>query len=306
MVTAMTPISVDGLRDEEFGAAGLLVDRSMRAGGGLSMAEDFPLLVGAGARSTRLVVRDGRRLIAHGAYLVREIVDGSGRTLLRLANIGAVCVAPEARGRGLGRRIIEALLEHGAGAGLDGAILWTDKPDFYARFGFAPAARERCFQLTRGAFRGSQPSSVRGAAPEDVFRLLELRHRDPLWVRRSFEEARALFRLPGSVALVTPAEGTPEAYVVIGKGLDFTDTVAEWGGDVNGVRSLLARVFQQDMADRLDVLGPAWDDRYRLAFASLGCPEVCRPLALARPLRRPDLVRWMDQAPFYVWGLDSN
>ncbi len=305
-MTAALSLTVDALREEEYGAAGLLIDRAMRPGGGMSMAEDFPLLVGPCSRSTRLVVRDGRRLVAHGAYLVHEIVDAAGTNRLRLGNVGAVCVAPEERGRGLGRRIVEALLEHADEEGLDGVILWTDKPEFYARFGFTPAGEERCFRVSRDVLEGVGATAAREVRPEDVLRLLEIRRKDPLWVRRSFGEARMLFSLPGSVGLVAPVEGLPEAYLVVGKGLDFPGTIAEWGGPAETVRAMLAWVFREGMAERLDILGPAWDLAYRRAFAEVRAPEVRRPLALVRPCGPSDLTRWLAEAPFYIWGLDSN
>ena len=108
------------------------------------------------------------------------------------------------------------------------------------------------------------------------------------------------------MALVTPVEGPPEAYVVVGKGLDFAGTVAEWGGPAETVRALLAWIFRENLAERLDILGPAWDQAYRRAFTAVGAPEARRPLALVRSCGDSGLAQWMAEAPFYIWGLDSN
>ena len=59
-----------------------------------------------------------------------------------LAEVRSIAVAPEAKGNGAGRRLIEALLEQASRQEVTCVCLFTRIPDFFARLGFSVAARE--------------------------------------------------------------------------------------------------------------------------------------------------------------------
>lgn len=52
--------------------------------------------------------------------------------------LAAVVIVEAARGQGLGRALVEAILDDALKLGIPTVHLGTDKPDFYARFGAAP------------------------------------------------------------------------------------------------------------------------------------------------------------------------
>lgn len=64
----------------------------------------------------------------------RAISDG-----VSLAYLGDVFVLPQHRGRGLGRRLVAAMIDEGPGAQLRWLLHTRDAHGLYARFGFAPA-----------------------------------------------------------------------------------------------------------------------------------------------------------------------
>lgn len=55
---------------------------------------------------------------------------------LRCAMVGYVCVAPEQRGRGIGRLMLDRAVRHAGEAGYDALLLWTGVPEVYRRHGF--------------------------------------------------------------------------------------------------------------------------------------------------------------------------
>ncbi len=102
--------------------------------------------------STPSFVCEGERMIAHAGQVWCDlIVDGEPT---RVAALHGILVDPEYRGRGHARAVIDAALRRLDDAGVDRVILWSEKIDFYARFGFRPTPES--------AFRCGAP------APADV------------------------------------------------------------------------------------------------------------------------------------------
>src|SRR5437588_7196703 len=93
------------------------------------------------------LVDAGRVLVSAKVYRLDATLDGAD---VRIAGIGAVFTAPEARGRGCARELIERVLDQEAGDGTHGgnggsaadggaamALLFSEiGPDYYARLGF--------------------------------------------------------------------------------------------------------------------------------------------------------------------------
>ncbi|WP_233491116.1 GNAT family N-acetyltransferase [Blastococcus sp. TBT05-19] len=65
----------------------------------------------------------------------RAVSDGVG-----FAYLGDVFVLPAHRGRGLGVRLVEEMVERGPGAGFRWLLHTDDAGGLYERFGFAPAS----------------------------------------------------------------------------------------------------------------------------------------------------------------------
>ena len=55
-----------------------------------------------------------------------------------LAEVRTVCVADEMRGRGIGEKLVRALIEEAAGLGIEKVFCLTDQPGWFARLGFGP------------------------------------------------------------------------------------------------------------------------------------------------------------------------
>jgi len=72
-------------------------------------------------------------LLAHAEVFTRELVcDGD---TLRVGCLAGVCVLPERRGEGLGRRVVEAALAASHGDGLPVVLFQTGVPEFYRKLG---------------------------------------------------------------------------------------------------------------------------------------------------------------------------
>jgi GNAT superfamily N-acetyltransferase len=84
--------------------------------------------------STPFVARDADVVVAHvGVVTVDLWIE---RRRQRPAAVHAVCVHPDHRGRGLGRETMQRALDWVDAQGFESCILWSEKTDFYRRFGF--------------------------------------------------------------------------------------------------------------------------------------------------------------------------
>ena len=325
--------TIEELQPADFEEARALVDRCMRPGEGLSMASDFPLLVGPDAPSRRLVARVDGRLAAHVAARRLRVGTPAGRSF-DLLDIGAVSTDPDFRGRGLARRLLEVVLEEATLAGIEAAVLWSEVDGFYEKLGFVEAGLETRFTVERPCLPRTASFETRSLGLGDLPALTAMRNREAFPLRRNLDEMHALFRIPRCRARVALEGGRPVAYAVLGKGLDFQATISEWGGIAELVPTLMGELMDEEGLQVGMILGPAWDRRYRRAFESCGCvAETCdmamfrllNPLRLRAvlephferplPIREDELIRVVfgragetspdEILPFYIWGLDS-
>lgn len=117
-----------------------------------------------------LLERDGEVLAHVGIAELDWCLAGAP---LRAAALHAVCVREDRRGQGLGRQAIELALAEIERRGIGTTVLWSEKTDFYGRFGFAPR-REARFEL---AVPGAVPTRSRPLdpdQPQDLRLLLDL------------------------------------------------------------------------------------------------------------------------------------
>lgn len=109
-----------------------------------------------------------RRMLAASDAVAAVVERGTGRLVgfaralsdgLFRAHVYDVAVAAGHRGRGLGRRVMEAILAHPAVAGAEVVHLdcVADVAPFYARLGFASSPRSRGMERARPGFTIPRP-----------------------------------------------------------------------------------------------------------------------------------------------------
>jgi GNAT superfamily N-acetyltransferase len=140
------------------------------------------------ACTTPFVWVEGGRPLAHVGVLAHPLrLHGEDRIV---AGLHAVVTHPQARGRGLARRLLEAALAH-VDQHYDAAKLHTGIPELYARFGFVEVPTHRFVSARRGG--GGPGRRLDPADPSDAVRLREtfaarapasdrLATRDPGWL----------------------------------------------------------------------------------------------------------------------------
>jgi predicted acetyltransferase len=145
--------------------------------------------------------------LAHGFLFPLEAWFGGAR--VRVGGIATLGVAPEARGRGLGSRLIAHLHEMSAGRRDVVTVLYPFRQGFYARLGYAPASAYRRMRFHPAAipWRCELPARVAVQPDREALRACweahaargtgSLARTQALWDRRLAEERRTWLVVEG-------------------------------------------------------------------------------------------------------------
>ena len=82
-----------------------------------------------------IVAEDAGRIVGCGALHLYG---------MHLAEIRSIAVSPQMQGRGVGRVVVNALLEEARRHSVTCVCLFTRQPEFFGRLGFEVARRETC------------------------------------------------------------------------------------------------------------------------------------------------------------------
>jgi predicted N-acetyltransferase YhbS len=219
-----------------------LIDTELRPPGATTSAlDDFPIALGLGNRSGQYVAVDDGEVVGCLACLIRPFVTSAG--VIDVAGIGSVVTAKHRRGEGLSARLQTHAMRRIRAAGVPLVVLWSERPELYARRGFRAAGVEYHVDLERcelGEFAANE-GPIRPFETGDIPTIATLYQQHALRTERALAETASLYRMPGTQGLVYAPEPDVRAYIFCGKGADFPGYVCEFGGDPGAVAALLAR-----------------------------------------------------------------
>ena len=213
-IRSLAPDDIDAAHDLQVRAFGPASRENMRARTLRTVEE-----------GRMLGVYDGTRLIASAYYHAME-QWWHGRAV-PMGGVGAVCVAPEDRGRGVGRRLAAALLDLMDGHPL--STLFPATAPVYRAAGYEHAGSQHLITLRSGPLRtlASGPVKVRRAGPDDAAEVTtlmrrlhaEARHDGPIdrgedFIRGILADERVFAYLADDGFLAYGWDGGPESLVV--------------------------------------------------------------------------------------------
>lgn len=276
------------------GAARELMERVQRDGG--SLAQEYPLVFDERFDGAHVAIGGEGAVESACTILARTFHVGDHQ--VRGGMIGSVSTDPDARGKGLGTRLV---VEAEAALQVDGCafvLLWGEDPGFYLKRGFCPAGVEYDFVIAVDEVdRLPEVEGVRELGPADLEAVHALYCSHPSHVERTVEELRAMLECPGMTSLVLERDGQVVAYALRGRGLDLAEAVHEWGGapeDVLGlVRAHVQRASDSDLRG-LVLMVPGDATAMRVALGERGVPEHAGILGLGKILHRPTAAALID------------
>ncbi|MBL8739237.1 MAG: GNAT family N-acetyltransferase [Planctomycetes bacterium] len=259
-----------------------------------SVQHTWPQLYRSDGGGRFFVATDGERLLSHCAFRTVELHGAHGRTPIHL--LGSVATDPDLRGQGLASAVLDSALA-AADASARHTLLWAERPELYARAGFAPGRPERCLTLLR---RPRRPIAghVRPATIADHATLHALHEANPLRVERSPAAMSGLLTTPGLSTLVLERDGAVVAYACTGKGADLHGFWHELGGSDEDLAELLPAALHALGEIEMQLLLPPYRHELPTLLGAMVAHEVQVPGPMVRSLGEPLPDCWID-------GLDS-
>jgi GNAT superfamily N-acetyltransferase len=203
-----------------------------------SLDQEYPTAFNSGNLQNIRIIADKDRILSHAVW--RPLLVKSHIGLFKVAMIGSVVTETEHREKGLSSKILEDCLAQAKDNGCEFAILWTDKYDFYKKFGFTLAGTEITALIDKKL--KVEPSTLKiiegnKVAPEAILKLYQ---QHTVHSVRGVEEIRALLQIPNSrVYTAWDSNQQLVAYAIEGKGADFDSYIHEWGGNLQPLFQLL-------------------------------------------------------------------
>ena len=210
--------------------------------------------------------------------------------------LGSVVTDPSLRGQGLASAVLAAALQATAAAAPN-TLLWAERPELYARAGFAAGRDERVLVLVRRPRRPTN-GTVRELLFADHEALHRLHAQKPVHVERSPQAMSGLLTTPGLRTLVLERDGEIVAYACTGKGADLHGHWHELGGSDEDVAELLPAAMHTIEAIEAAVLVPPYRPRLHELLGRGVTGEATIPGPMVRSLGAPLADAWID-------GLDS-
>ena len=203
---------------------------------------------------------------------------------IRIGMIGAVATKSEFQKQGMARRLVEKLLQIAKVSEVTFVMVWGSEHSFYEKLGFGLAGEQwliRVSDVKKGVF--VKDSRIEIGWNAEIFELrrkclfgLDLQDRDREWFKAHLNvKWYSLVR-----------EEKRVAYLGLGRGIDLTQIVHEWGGPMSDLIHLMNRVAHDHPGATLigppetlrECMGPAAEfNREFLGLAKILNPEDLFP-----------------------------
>jgi GNAT superfamily N-acetyltransferase len=237
----------------------------------------------------------GERLVSHCAYRLVALRTAAG--VRRIALLGSVATDPLERGRGHASRLLRCALADCRDGGASAALLWAERPELYARQGFAAGGDEDCLLLQLPP--EPDVDGARPAAIADHEAMWALHRQKPLGVERDRKTMSGLLTTPGMSTFVRERGGRIVAYACCGKGADLQNWWHEVGGSDADVAALLPAAMARLGQAAAFALVPPYRTRLADALGAL-CTDRAR---VAGPMQAT--LDALPPTPVWIDGLDS-
>ena len=270
------------------------LDEWLLPGAFYGVQHTWPQLYRSDGGGRFFVVTDGDRLLSHCA--VRTVTLRTPHGVRAINLLGSVATDPSLRGQGLASAVLAAALQATASAAPH-TLLWAERPELYARAGFAAGRDERVLVLVRRPRRPTN-GTVRELLFADRDALHRLHTQKPVHVERSPQAMSGLLTTPGLRTLVLERDGAIVAYACTGKGADLHGHWHELGGSDDDVAELLPAAMHAIEAIEAAVLVPPYRRHLGTLLGRAVTGEATIPGPMVRSLGAPLTQLWID-------GLDS-
>ncbi|HTL12614.1 MAG TPA: GNAT family N-acetyltransferase, partial [Bdellovibrionota bacterium] len=224
-------------------AAGPLLDRCFPVRPGFHFFDDFPVWGPLGPKGAKKLFgwspSPGAAPAACAGARIAELRLAAGQKTLRTGIVGAVATDPQYRGRGLASAAVESALRWLDAEGCALTLLWGSEHDLYRRFGF-----ELCGEQGRTLLAALKTKEEPGWKIAEGWQptIWNLSTRRSLGLALRPEDEGWYSGHRGTRWFVATGPRGAHSFAALGRGMDLSGYVHEWGGADAGVRAIFAEI----------------------------------------------------------------
>jgi hypothetical protein len=186
------------------------------------------------------------KIISHA--LIKPIITKTPHAIYKIGAIGSVVTDPSFRQQGLSTLNMQNCLAKATEQECDLVILWSDKKEFYEKFGFELAGHENTyvFDTPQPTQRNENVRFLKGTQI-DPQAILKLYAQHSVGSVRSLDDLQQFLKIPNSnVYTAWSSSNQLLAYAVDGKGADLQTFIHEWGGHVDALIDLVSHMVKTE------------------------------------------------------------
>lgn len=260
-----------------------------------TLSQEYPLAFAEKNRSNIRIISEGNEIISHA--VVHPSLIRTNYHLFKVGLIGSVVTKPEQQGKGHSRKILESCIEACQQQDCDFSMLWTDKFNFYSKFGYEMAGSEVALQFDQNFKPASQNQiKILNSNKVSAQAILRLYNQHSLRTLRQVPDIEKFLKIPDSKVYTAwnNTTNTLEAYAIMGKGADFTNYIHEWGGKVSTLNHLLKHIQEETQSTITLICPPQCSNLIRQAEAAgarkflgiLGMIKITNPVQFCQKIIR--------------------
>jgi len=264
------------------------LNTGLREGRPGRLASEYPLLFERNASAVHFTLWERDAPAAFCTLWAVTFRVGVHR--LRTGMISLVYTDPDARGRGLARRVVQAAIDHATGLELGLILLWSELDRLYRPLGFDRAGRESLLVLdpaiVEQATSSERPApslAVEVATPSDWPEIERMRGYRTCQLELDAGELGLARAIPDLEVRVARDAFGVQGFAMRGRGDDLAEVVHEWGGDPGAALLCCEALLSScEPWNELFLMTPPSQDALSWALRQAGAHRVHQPLAWMR------------------------
>jgi N-acetylglutamate synthase-like GNAT family acetyltransferase len=240
-VLARTPQSI------EFSNIITFLNQNLRPNTDWSIQQEYPSALVESNLHNMSVISDPTTAEVLSFAMLKPFICKTSCAIFKIGAIGSVVTKDTHQGQGLSKKNILNCMEKAEKQECDFIILWSDKYDFYRKFGFELAGFEHAFLVDQALPIQNKNSRFLKTNQVDPTALLRVYNQHTVNSVRTLDDVRSYLKIPQSVVhTMWSDQNQLIAYAIEGKGADLQSYIHEWGGSVPAILDLLSHMIQTE------------------------------------------------------------
>lgn len=222
------------------------LNHQLRAESTWPINSEYPTaLTPSNMHNMSIITEEDGSILSHA--LIKPIITKTPYAIYKIGAIGSVVTDPSHRQQGLSTLNMQNCLAKATAQDCDLVMLWTDKTDFYQKFGFELAGSENTYVFDKPQAPRCENIRIVKGTQVDPQAILKLYSQHSVGSMRSIDDIQQYLKIPNS-NLYTAWSSTNQllAYAVDGKGADLQTFIHEWAGQIDGLIDIISHMVKTE------------------------------------------------------------